>query len=96
MQRVVDGRRYDTDKATLVASDRYWDGSNFERHGRNTYLYRTPRGAFFVVNTTLWQGEQDHLAPVSLEQARELYEGPLTEHALEHESAFPGVAVEDA
>jgi len=36
MRQVVNGKVYDTEKARLVASDRYWDGSNWERHGRNT------------------------------------------------------------
>ena len=48
------------------------------------------------MNTTLWQGERDNLAPVSLERARELYEGPLTEHDLGYEAAFPSVEVDDA
>jgi len=96
MRRVVDGARYDTGKATLVASDRYWDGHNWERSGRNAELYRTARGRYFVVNTTLWQGERDTLQPVSLERARELYEGPLSEHEMDYEQAFPMVEIEEA
>ena len=96
MQRIVKGRRYDTETATLVASDHYWDGQNMERHGRNTYLYRTPHGAHFVVTESLWQGERDSLEPVSLGRARELYEGPLCEHDVAYEAAFPTVEVEDA
>ncbi len=34
--RIVDRSRYSTATATLVASDAYWDGNNFERRGRNT------------------------------------------------------------
>jgi len=31
---VKDGKRYDVSKAILLAGDDYWDGHNFERHGR--------------------------------------------------------------
>jgi len=44
----------------------------------------------------MWQGEQDSLQPVSLEEAIELYEGPLTNHAVDFEQAFPDVEVQDA
>lgn len=94
--RIVGRRRYSVATATLLASDAYWDGRNWERHGRNTFLYRTPRGRYFVVSLTQWQGEQDALRPVELEEALELYEGPLSEHALPYERAFPDVTVEDA
>ena len=37
MVRVVNGLRYSTETATVLASDVYWDGSNHERHGRNEW-----------------------------------------------------------
>ena len=91
--RIVGGMKYDTQTATLLASDRYWDGSNFERSGRNTYLYRTPNGNFFTVNTTKWQGERDTLLPVSQEEAVDLFEESLPEHYVQYHEAFPDVAV---
>ena len=96
MSRVVDGVRYNTETATLLAHDVYWDGHNLERSGRNRWLYRTPRGRYFVVTGTLWQGERDTLEPVTQTEAMRLYEGPLCEHAVEYEEAFPEVAVEEA
>ena len=96
MTRIVDRKRYDVSTATLLASDAYWDGHNFERRGRNTFLYRTPKGAYFTVNLTQWQGEQDTLEPVDLDTAIGLFEGPLTEHEVEYGAAFPAVTVEDA
>lgn len=96
MRRVVDGKRYDTETATLIAHDVYWDGHNHERHGRNAWLYRTKRGAYFVVSGTFWQGERDSLDVVSEAEARELYEGALSEHEVSYEAAFPGVVVEEA
>jgi len=94
--RVVNRRRYSVASSTLLASDAYWDGHNWERRGRNSFLYRTPKGAYFTVNLTQWQGEQDSLEPCSEDTAIELYEGALSEHELSYEDAFPSVTIEDA
>lgn len=96
MTRIVNKKRYSTETATLLADDAYWDGSNFERHGRNTFLFKTPRGNYFTVTRTMWQGEQDSLQPVDLETARELYEGPLSNHAVSYEQALPTLDIEEA
>ena len=96
MERIIDRKKYSVKTATLIASDEFWDGSNFERHGRNQFLYRTPNGAYFTVNLTQWQGERDTLTPVTQQEAIELYEGSLTEHQVSYAEAFPGVDVEDA
>jgi predicted HicB family RNase H-like nuclease len=74
MRKIIQGKVYDTETATELASNRYWDGNNFERHGRNTYLYVTPRGAFFQADTTLWQRERDTIEPLSREAAQQLYD----------------------
>lgn len=95
MERIVNGKKYSVKNATLLASDCYWDGSNFERGGRNTYLYRTPNGAYFTVNLTMWQGERDTLEPISQGEAIELFES-LPEQEVNYAEAFPGVKVEDA
>jgi len=94
--RIVNRKRYSVQTATLLADDCRWDGHNFERRGRNTWLYRTPRGAYFTVTRTQWQGEEDALEPVSLEEAISLYETALSEHEVTYHEAFPGVEVEDA
>jgi hypothetical protein len=94
--KIVGRKQYNTATATLIADNEYWDGHNWERHGRNTFLYRTPNGAYFTVTLTLWQGEQDTLTPVTQTEAIELFEGPLTEHHVEYAEAFPGVKVEEA
>ena len=73
-EHIIGGLRYDTSTAQLLASDRYWDGSNWERQGRNTYLYKTPNGRFFTYHTTQWQGERDYIEPVEKPEARELWE----------------------
>jgi hypothetical protein len=95
MVEVIDCKRYSTETATLIAGDDYWDGHNWERSGRNTFLYRTPKGNYFSIHLTCWQGENDSLQPLTTEEAVELYEN-LQEKRLEFEEAFPGVEVEEA
>jgi hypothetical protein len=94
--RIVNRKRYDVKTATLLASDAYWDGHNFERRGRNTWLYRTPKGNYFTVTRTQWQGEDDHLEPIDQDTAIDLYEGALSEHEVSYAEAFPDVTVEEA
>lgn len=96
MTRIVNRQRYSTETATLLASDVYWDGHNMERSGRNTWLYRTPKGAYFLVHRTCWQGEEDSLEPIEEEEAIDLYETSLRTHEVPYEEAFPDVEVEDA
>lgn len=95
-EKIIDRKRYSTKTAELIASNAYWDGSNFERSGRNQFLYKTPKGAFFFVNLTRWQGESDTLIPCSVDEAIEAYEGWLTEHEVEYSEAFPDIEVLDA
>lgn len=94
--KIIGRKKYSVQTAARIASDAFWDGHNFERHGRNTFLYRTPNGAYFTVTLTQWQGERDHLEPVTQEEAIQLYETTLTEHEVAYAGAFPGVEVQDA
>lgn len=95
MTETISGKRYTVETATLLASDEYWDGNNFEKGGRNHFLYRTPKGNFFVVNLTQWIGERDTLLPLSQSEALELWES-LPEKEVEVEDAFPGLKIEEA
>jgi hypothetical protein len=92
---VIGGKRYNTETAEVIASNAYWDGHNWERSGRNTYLYRTKKGGYFATHLTCWQGERDTLEPLSQDEAVSMYES-LQEHEIDFEDAFPGVAVEEA
>ena len=87
MRQVINGYRYNTETAKLIASNRYWDGHNFERQGRNRYLYKTPKGNFFLYNTTIWQGEVDYIEPIGLGEAKHWYENSR-EQEVEWEEAF--------
>jgi len=86
-RKIIDGKVYDTETATLVADNEYWDGSNFERQGRNTHLYLSPRGRFFLVYSSCWQGEMVHLELLSLSEAKEKYEY-LSKQSLTYAEAF--------
>ena len=96
MTRIVNRKRYDTATATLLAGNDFWDGNNFERSGRNTFLYKTPKGAYFEVNLTQWQGEQDTLLPITKEEAIDLFENHLSEQRVSYKEAFPDVNIQDA
>ena len=94
--RIVNRKRYSVATSKLLAHDSYWDGHNFERHGTNTFLSRTPRLNYFTSRLTQWQGETDSLNPCTIDEAIELYEGSLKEHEVSYEEAFPGVEIRDA
>jgi len=94
--RIVDGKRYSVATATLLAGDDWWDGHNYERYGRNTFLYRTPGGRYFAVTLTCWQGERDKLVPVQQDEAVGMYENDLPKHYVAYEAAFPRVKIVDA
>jgi len=96
MNRIVNRKRYDVQTSTLVADDLYWDGNNHERAGRNTFLYKSPGGNFFIVTVTMWASERNSLEPVTQDEAIALYEGRLTEHHVPYETVFPGIVIEGA
>jgi hypothetical protein len=95
MERIVERVRYRVADAVELAHDAYWDGNKHERNGRNTYLYRSKRGRYFAVHLTMWQGERNHLQPLTAEEAYELYE-ELPEKTVPVAEAFPDVAIEEA
>ncbi len=95
MEAVVRGKKYNTANSTLIASDRYWDGYNFDRRGRNQYLYKTKKGNFFLVITSLWVGEESKkIVPLEVNEAMDLWES-LPEREITYEEAF-GVEPEEA
>jgi hypothetical protein len=87
MKQIVGGKMYNTETATLLASDHYWDGHNFQRDGINQYLYKTAKGNYFVLRTTVFQGQVDTIVPSSKGEAMELYES-LREQEVDYAEAF--------
>ena len=85
MQRVIDGKRYDTEKATCVAEwENEYTRSDFKFCKKA--LYRTPNGRWFVAGeggaqsefaesagNNSWSGGSG-LYPVSSDDAKELLE----------------------
>jgi hypothetical protein len=96
LTRVVGRKRYSTRTGILLAGDDFWDGHNWERGGRNIFLYRTPKGAYFEVILTRIKGDEEGLMPLPQEEAIGMFEDFLTEHRVSFEEAFPGVEVTDA
>lgn len=94
MKQIIDGKLYNTETADKVASDHYWDGHNWDRHGRSTFLYKTRKGTFFLLHETRWQGERDRIEAISIDEAKKQYEA-LPEHDMEYAEAF-GEAPEEA
>jgi hypothetical protein len=92
---VICRKRYSTATATLLIGNDYWDGHNYERSGRNTFLYRTPKGAYFAVYLTRWEGERNRIEALTVDAAMDLYES-LTECRVPMEDAFPGLTIENA
>lgn len=87
MTKIIDGKRYTVSTSTLLADNDYWDGNDFTKHGRNTFLYKTRGGAYFRVDLTCWQGERDTIEALTRDEAIELYER-LPEQYEDYEKAF--------
>lgn len=94
---VVAGKRYRTDKATLIAHDAYWNGYNFEQGSRNTFLFRTPKGNFFAQYQTLLPHEVEtgKIVPLEVDEAVSLYHS-LYKKEVPFRVVFPRIKAEDA
>ena len=94
MRKIIRGKMYDTETATLIANNEFSDGSNRMPSGRSTSLYKTKRGNFFALYETRWQGERNTIEPLSITAAKNLFEG-LDADDNEYEEVFgekPGEA----
>ena len=98
MTATYDRLRYSTETATLLCGDDWWDGNNFERQGRQAFLYRTKNGRYFAVRLTCWQGEHDHIEPLDTDDALALFETCAAHERAEisFAEAFPSIEFEDA
>lgn len=92
---IIGKKRYSVEKSTLIADDAYWDGHNYERRGRNKFLYMTANKNYFYFLRTQWEKERDGLYPITKEEALNMWD-ELPEKHVEFDEAFPGVEVEDA
>ncbi len=87
MEETIDGKVYRVKSATLIADDEYWDGHNFEHGGTNAFLYKTPKGNYFTVHLTQWEGSRDNISPITKEEAKEQWDS-LPEKRVSYEVAF--------
>jgi hypothetical protein len=109
MEQIIEGKRYNTDTATLIAHDRInWEGKTdrrvtgafmyrgpaLERRGKKRYLYRSFKGSFFIHHTSRWPAEKERLEPLTRDQAQDLY-GYLPVQLLNWEETF-GETFEEA
>jgi len=74
MKRVINGKLYNTDTADPIADNTFRDGSNRMNCGRCTTLYKTGLGKFFAYNETCWQGEHTNIEPLTIAEAKEMFE----------------------
>lgn len=90
MKQTINRKLYNTDTAVVIASDHYWDGSNLDRNGRNTFLYRTKKGRYFAHHTSQWSDEEDCIVALSQSDAADAYETLLAKE-VDFEDAFPEI-----
>jgi len=105
VKRIINQKRYDTDKAVKVGE--YWNGLSKSDFGHITEtLYRKRTGEFFLhgvggantkyakaVGTNCWHGDE-RLMPMEFETARKWAEQHLT--ADEYENIFGAVEEDDS
>ena len=87
LAEIVGGRLYSVAVSTLLADDAYWDGKNWERSGRNRFLYKTAKGNYFVVLRTQKDGGMDEILPLEMDEAMLWYER-LAEKRADYRTAF--------
>ena len=92
---VIGGKRYRTQGAEMLANDMHCDGRSNERIGRNTFLFRTPKGAYFMLLQSTWPLEHDVISPLARDEALRIFE-ELPAKSVDFEVAFPGITIEDA
>ena len=71
MNKIICGKRYDTEKAVSIFQE---DTSV----GRSIEMFRKKTGEFFVVYWTQWQGEKHTIEPLSFNKAKKLCEKYLS------------------
>ena len=95
MSEVINGKRYRTETALLLASDAYAEAGVQERLGRNSFLLCTPKGNYFMQHQTTWPREKDTITPLARDEALRLFEA-MPRKEVEFEEAFPGIQIEEA
>jgi len=96
MTEIINGLRYSTKTAVLLADDDLPNGKGIRGDGSYQFLYRTKKGRYFLVNFFENRRELNMLEAVNQEDhARALYEG-MPIKRVPYEEAFPNFYIEDA
>lgn len=69
MNKVIRGKKYDTETAEKVAST--WEINNDTRWDE---LYKKKTGEFFLAHHTRWANESERIQPLTLDEAKEWVE----------------------
>ena len=86
IMRVIDGKRYNTETATLIASR--------TTTGCGSHLYRTRHGAYFVAHSTIWEGSRDSIEIFSEANAVDFWNAH--EQEVDLCTAFPNIDIVEA
>ena len=98
VSQIINRKRYDTETATLLSGDDWFDGHNWERSGRNTFLYKTQKGAYFAAHQTGGRADIDQIEALTEGEAIEMFEKHAAhgKNRVEFGVAFPGIEITDA
>lgn len=69
MKKIIGGKKYDTETAVSIASNK--DDRGQLPGGRGWELFRTPKGGFFIAFWTCWDGEKDSIEPKTEQESKE-------------------------
>jgi len=96
IEQVIHGVKYDTEApgVTLVAGDDYIaPNGRTDRNGRNTLMYKTRKGSFFLVKQYEANGGVNgHIQPINERKAQHYWD-VLTNQRVSFEKVFPHAKV---
>ena len=87
MRKIVDGLRYNTETAVVIAHNEHWGGQNRKEKYETMYLYRTKKGNYFGVMSSSPKNKIAELTPFATASAMCMW-GVLGKHLVEFENAF--------
>ena len=87
MKQIINRKLYNTATAILIADNEFQDGTNRLNTGTAQFLYKTPRGNYFLYKETIWQGCRDSIEALTKEEAKNQFE-KLFNHEVGWEEAF--------
>ncbi len=87
ISQIIDGKSYSTYNARLLASNEFWDGRNWKPRVKGKYLYKTPKGNYFVLHTTQTLEEDDFIEPITPDEAKQVFER-LPNHEAIYDAVF--------